>query len=232
MQFLDVHTHQQSEHPGVRSILSLSLTKDPENLFPENSAVTLGLPETLPQSRDISVGLHPWFASIAHLEEDYSLLAAAAKSAEVKLIGECGLDRLKGEKLENQLIILKKQLHLAEEIQKAVILHCVRCFDELIAVQKEMKLTVPLIVHGFNKQEELGRRLLSKGFFLSFGRAILNPKSGAAALLKHTDVFFLETDDADCDIVEIYEAAANIKNCTVDELKALIFANWKKIKLI
>ncbi|WEK19198.1 MAG: TatD family hydrolase [Candidatus Pedobacter colombiensis] len=216
MQFLDIHTHQEGKDAGVRQILSVSLTGDTRITFPED--------------QELSLGLHPWFATMEHLEHDYLKLAEAATGMQVKLIGECGLDRLRGESLDNQLIILRKQLRLANALHKPVILHCVRCFGELIALQKEMKVSVPLIVHGFNKHEELGRQLLDNGFYLSFGKAILNPDSGAAALLKHTDMFFLETDDSDYHIREIYQAAANLKNCTVEEMKALIFANWKKIK--
>ena len=217
MQFLDIHTHQERIDPEVRSILSLSLT---------------GIQTELPEARDISVGLHPWFATIDHLEADYRRLAEAVRKTQVKLIGECGLDRLKGESLENQLTVLKKQIALAVEINKPVILHCVRCFDELIALKKEMKPNVPLIIHGYNKNEQLGRQLLANGFYLSFGKAILSADSGAAALFKQAEVFFLETDDATCDIREIYQAAANLKKCTIEEMKALIFASWEKIKLI
>lgn len=218
MQFLDIHTHQRTTDAGVRSILSLSLTGDVQ--------------VELPEGEEFSVGLHPWFATLDTLEKDYFKLAEAAKLAPVKMIGECGLDRMKGQSLENQLIILRKQLELADEIHKPVIIHCVRCFAELMVLQKEMKVRTPLIVHGFNKNEELGRQLLAKGFYLSFGKAVMNADSGAAALLKCTDVFFLETDDAACSIGEIYQAAANLKNCTVEALKALIFANWKKVNLI
>jgi TatD DNase family protein len=217
LQFLDIHTHEERIDPAVRNVLSLSLT---------------GMQTALPEDRDISVGLHPWFATMDHLEADYIRLAEAAQKTQVKLIGECGLDRLKGESLGNQLIVLKKQLALAVEINKPVILHCVRSFDELIALKKEMKPAVPLIIHGYNKNEQLGHQLLGNGFYLSFGKAILNADSGAAALLKQTDIFFLETDDADCDIREIYQAAANLKKCTIEEMKALIFASWEKIKLI
>ena len=218
MQFLDIHTHQEGKQPGVRSILSLSLTGDQAIALPEN--------------QDVSVGLHPWFATLQYLDRDFFRLTEVARSPHVKLIGECGLDRLKGDSIENQLLILKKQLRLAAEINKPVILHCVKCFDELMAVKKEMNLDIPYILHGFNKHEKLGRQLLNRGFFLSFGKAILNADSGAAAILKDVDIFFLETDDADCNIAEIYEEAANLKNCSVNELKALIFANWKKIMLI
>lgn len=218
MQFLDIHTHQQRKHTDVRSVLSISLTGKEW--------------DALPTDQEISVGLHPWFATMEHLEADYRRLVEVLKNPDIKLIGECGLDKLRGEKLAHQILILRKQLSLANDLHKPVILHCVRCFDELMALKKDMKLQVPLIIHGFNKKEELGNQLLDKGFHLSFGSAILNADSGAAAMLKHADVFFLETDDGDCGIEEIYQAAANLKNCTVETLKALIFASWKTIKLI
>lgn len=218
MQFLDIHTHKESRGDAFESILSVSLSGMPQAAWPED--------------RWISAGLHPWFARLENLDTDLNRLAALAVKPEVRLIGECGLDRLRGEVLESQLVILKKQLYLANELDKPVILHCVRCFDELTALTSELKLHVPLIIHGFNKHEKLGRQLMDKGFHLSFGKAILNVGSGAATLIQDTDDFFLETDYANCDITDIYQAAANLKKCTVEELKALIFANWKKIKLI
>lgn len=89
-----------------------------------------------------------------------------------------------------------------------------------------------MIIHGFNKNEELGQQLLGKGFLLSFGLAALKGNSGAAKLIQSTNNFFLETDDADISIEEIYQAAAILKKCSIDELKARIFADWKKLNLI
>lgn len=218
MQFLDLHTHQQQNNPGTRQILSLSLTGGMHSIPPGNP--------------DVSIGLHPWFATLENFAADYSILAKLAGEEQVKMIGECGLDRMKGAPVEEQLIMLRKQILLAAEVNKPAILHCVKCFDELMALQKSLKPTVPLIVHGFNKHEELGQQLMDKGFYLSFGKAILNASSGAAKLLKNSSVFFLETDDADCGITEIYQAAANLKNCTVDEMQALVFTSWDKINLI
>jgi TatD DNase family protein len=89
-----------------------------------------------------------------------------------------------------------------------------------------------LVIHGFNKSKELGEQLMHQGFYLSFGKAILHGNAAAVELIQSTDEFFLETDDSEHSIQEIYKEAAKIKNCSVDELKALIFANWKKLNLI
>lgn len=216
--FLDIHTHQTAVKPGVISIESLSLTND----------IFLAMPKKKP----ISIGLHPWFASIEKLELQMKYLSVLARQDNVKLIGECGLDSLKGEKIENQILILENQIALAEALNKPLILHCVKSFSELINLKEKLKVKVPMIIHGFNKNEELGKQLLKNGFLLSFGAAVLKEKTGAAKLIKELDYVFLETDDSQITIQEIYHAVAEIKNCTVDELKALIFANWKKLNLL
>lgn len=215
MDFLDIHTHKSAQTKGVISIQSLSLTSD----------IFLAMPKTKP----ISIGLHPWYATMDKLETQLKYLTVLAKQTNVKMIGECGLDKLKGESLENQILILEQQIIIAEMLNKPVILHCVKSFAELMEIKDRLKVKVPMIIHGFNKNEEMGQQLMAKGFLLSFGSAILNPESGAAKLIANTDHFFLETDDAEISIEEIYETAAKLKKCSVEALKARIFADWKKL---
>lgn len=218
MIYLDIHTHQPLKKQNVQSILSLSLTDD--NTYP------------LTSSTSISIGLHPWFAKFENLECQLQNLETKAQQLNVKMIGECGFDKLRGESLENQFIILERQINLAEKLNKPIILHCVKGFSELIEIKDRLKVKVPMIIHGFNKNEELGKQLLSKGFLLSFGTAILRENSGAARLAESSDDFFLETDNSETSIQKIYETAANLKNCSVDELKARIFADWNKFNLL
>ena len=217
MDFLDLHTHKTSSKAGEITIQSLSLTDD----------IFLAMPKKKP----ISIGLHPWYASIEKLELHMKYLTVLAKQDNVKMIGECGLDKIKGENLQNQLIILSQQIALATQLNKPMILHCVKSFGELMEIKQELKVNVPMIIHGFNKNETLGRQMLDKGFLLSFGAAVLKEGSAAAKLIKELDFFFLETDDSEISIQEIYHAVADIKNISVDELKQVIFANWKKVNL-
>lgn len=212
MQFLDIHTHQSIQQNGVISIQSLSLTDD-----------------TISTHIPLSLGLHPWYAKLADLESQLSRLATITQQDNVKLIGECGLDKLNGERLENQLLILIGQINLAEKLDKPLILHCVKCFDELIKLKQQYKVKVPMIIHGFNKSAELGRQMMDNGFYLSFGKAVLNRNKGVVELIETSNHFFLETDDSGFAIEEIYAAVANLKKCSVDELKARIFADWNKL---
>jgi TatD DNase family protein len=218
MDFLDIHTHQTAQKVGSTSIESLSLTND---IF-----------LAMPKKKSISIGLHPWFATLDKLALQMKYLTVLAKQDNVKLIGECGLDKLKGEPLANQILVLEEQIKLAEQLQKPLILHCVKAFDELIALKQNLKVTVPMIIHGFNKNEVLGKQLIANGFLLSFGAAVLKENSGAAKLISSLDQFFLETDDSEVSIEEIYHAVAEINKITVDELKDVIFANWKKLGLL
>ncbi len=215
MQYLDIHSHHVTQRKEVFGVQSLTLT----------DGIFLAMPKTKP----ISVGLHPWYATLADLETQLRYLAVIAKQSNVKLIGECGLDKTRGEKLEDQVYILTQQILLAEQLNKPLILHCVRAFSELIALKETLGVKVPMIIHGFNKNEKLGEQLLAKGFCLSFGSAVLKAESGAAKLIQKMDQFFLETDESEIPIEEIYAHVANLKKCKVEDLKARIFADWKKL---
>lgn len=216
--FLNIHTHQAKQQDGVVAVQSLSLT---EGTF-------LAMPKTKP----ISIGIHPWYAHLENLPTNMKYLNVLARQANVKLIGECGLDRLRGEEMTKQMEILAAQVFLAQQLKKPVILHCVKAFDELIALKKQLKPTVPMIIHGFSKKHEMAQQLMAQGFYLSFGAAVLKSDEIASVLREIDQPFFLETDDSDADIVEIYARVAEIKKISVDELKDVIFANWKKLGLL
>lgn len=212
---LNIHTHKAKQQEGVIAIQSLSLT---ESTF-------LAMPKTKP----ISIGIHPWYGHLEALPKSMKYLNVLAKQSNVKLIGECGLDKLQGEEMVNQLQILEAQIDLAEQLKKPVILHCVRAFDELIALKKSMKPSVPMIIHGFNKKYEMAQQLMGQGFYLSFGAAVLKSDEIVKVLEETDQPFFLETDESDISILEIYKRVAEIKKITIDELKDVIFAHWKRL---
>jgi TatD DNase family protein len=216
VQFIDIHTHSFSHSDEVVAIKSFSLGEDDLSFFSG--------------SEPIAVGLHPWYAKLESLETQLAELTKVANQKNVWFIGECGLDKLQGESITNQLQIFKAQILLAHQVKKPLVIHCVKAFDELIALKKTFNINVPMLVHGFNKSEQLGNQLQRLGFHLSFGKAILNSDSAAAKLLATLPHFFLETDDADVEIEEIYTAAANLKKCNVEALKARIFADFKNLK--
>ncbi|MFY9311093.1 MAG: TatD family hydrolase [Bacteroidia bacterium] len=176
-----------------------------------------------------SVGIHPWYINFDSLEKDLLKLGVLASQKNVLAIGECGLDRLIELPLDKQEAVFKAQLIIAEQVQKPVIIHCVKAFDSLIRIKKECKISVPLIVHGYNNNQQIMLELLKNGFYISFGKALLESKSNASKLISTLSIekLFLETDDADVAIKTIFEKAAELRNMHVNRLKEKVFINFK-----
>ena len=149
----------------------------------------------------------------------------------VLAIGECGLDKVCQTDWALQIAVFRCQIKLANELNKPLIIHCVRAFDEFLKIIDENPPAVPVIVHGFNKKGGISERLLEKGMYLSFGAAILNKESPAAGVLKliRADKFFLETDDADIPIGDIYRATAAIREISEEAVILQVQQNFATV---
>ena len=143
-------------------------------------------------------------------------------------VGECGLDGLitVDEKLQNE--VFQAQLSWAEEIRKPVIIHCVRRFSQILHFKKAK---IPLIIHGFNKKETIAEELLNVGFYLSFGRAAMESLS-LQKIIRNIpiDRLFLETDNSDFSIQDLYEKVAEVKSVSFENLKNQMWENLGNIR--
>lgn len=113
-----------------------------------------------------SVGWHPWW----FLPADMEWVRRMAGHPQVALIGECGIDRLRGQGSEaEQLALLKEHALLAEAVGKPLIIHCVRAWQQVMALRRQLNPQQPWIIHGFRGKPELARQLLAAGFHISLG---------------------------------------------------------------
>lgn len=217
--FIDFHHHHWQHPPDVLSIRSFHQRE--KELFAQWS---------LP----CSVGLHPWLVSAVDGERDeqWDWFVQAAHAEKVKLIGECGLDKLQGPELADQQFVLEHCLQLAQDLRKPVVIHCVRAYEELFASVQKARPKVPLIVHGFARKPSVLQAVLQRGFYLSFGAAILPQNSAAAQSLAQTPLekLFLESDDKMLPIADLYARAAEIKGISIEVLETAIEQNWEKIR--
>ena len=222
--FIDLHTHRRTTESGVVAVSNFS-QKDLEN--GQNTEGSLFA----------SVGLHPWFLTKENFENDFEKLSQLVDNQNIMAIGECGLDKLRGEDLAFQTMAFEAQIRLAESVSKPVLIHCVRAFNEVIAVKKRLNPTIPLVIHGFNKNANVLNELLRHGFFISIGAAILAKNSsdteGSSFAKNLTNIpldrLFFETDDAEnVAISTIYEAAAMILDKDINDLKSIIYANFER----
>lgn len=220
---INIHTHNPEKQDNQQIIYNLIIPETDEALetFPD---------ETVPNTW-LSAGIHPWYINEISQKSQLEKLRQLAQYQDIKLIGECGLDRLKGSPLPLQEEVFIKQIRIAEEVKKPLIIHCVKCFNELISIKKIVRPKVPMILHGFNNNFHIAQAILERGFYISLGTAILNDNSNAAHLLSKIPLekLFLETDDKDTSISEIYEKASFILKMPIDKLIDTIFANYLEI---
>lgn len=202
--YFDVHHHERAKH-GIYN---------------------LGLNENLSQN-NFSVGLHPKDIS-EDFERDLEKIQEISKNLHCVAMGECGLDALVNVDEQLQEKIFEAQILWANEIQKPVIVHCVRRFSQLLKFQKIAK--TPMIIHGFNKKKSIADELLKKGFYLSFGKAILYNEALQNVVENiPLDKIFLETDADDIEVEEIYHQLAKIKKIELEILKNQIEKNIEEV---
>ncbi len=212
MRYVNLHTHLFTHNPEILEIV---------NQYPDQFDADLP---------NYSVGIHPWHIDLDRLEADLQLIAASAKLEGFMAVGECGLDKRIDTPFEVQQTVFEKQLLLAQEYGKPVIVHCVAAFQELIRIKRFLKIEVPMIVHGFSKNTQLAKQLTDDGFYLSFGKYLLsNPELGSVFQLVDDTRVFLETDTIQDSLADVYALAARFKGMEVADLERQIDFNFTQV---
>ncbi|MDN3690824.1 TatD family hydrolase [Chryseobacterium tructae] len=206
MEFFDFHHHKKNIRHGI---YNLDIEQIP--------------PDTL-----YSIGIHPNDIDVNNIDHQLNWMKKMMFQ-NCFAIGECGLDSLVPIDQKIQEEVFLKQIAISNEVKKPVIIHCVRKFYEVISFKK--KAEQPMIIHGFNKKEQIAKDLLANNFYLSFGKAVLYNLS-LQDILKSTplDKFFLETDNEDFKIEELYRKVSEIKGISLDDLNEQILENLHTIK--
>lgn len=176
-----------------------------------------------------SVGLHPWHVQKNILIQNLNLIHSVAKNPQVIAIGEAGLDKKINTPLEFQLQAFEFQIDIAKTVNKPMIIHCVKAYNEILELKNKYNHQKPWIIHWFNANAQVGLQLISKGFYLSFGHMLF--KEDSKAFKAFTDIpleyIFFETDDAGYGIDEVYQRASCILSIPLAELEASIEKNFE-----
>lgn len=211
--YIDIHTHHQTTDKEILSVLNRSF--DEEVVSPcSTGKVSL-----------CSVGIHPYLSTKAQTDSSFisrsiKMIQDKASMNEVIAIGEAGIDALKGAVMDVQEEIFRRQIEISESVKKPIIIHCVKSIDEIIRLKKELCPKQPWIMHGYRKNEQTARQLISHGIELSFG---LRYNVRALRLAYSTSRIWLETDEDCIDIREHYQDIAQALSIPVDELKLKIY---------
>ncbi|HSD08955.1 TatD family hydrolase [Flavobacterium sp.] len=212
MQFFNLHTHQFTNQSNVLELV---------NQYPQEFDAAIPF---------YSIGIHPWYIDQKTLEANLQIIESKLQEPNCLALGECGLDKRIEVPLELQQTVFERQLALAQKHNKPVVIHCVAAFQEVIAIKKRLKITVPMLIHGFSKNLQVANELIKNGFYISFGKYLLrNPEMEAVFLSIPNDQFFLETDTIEEGIDEVYALAARYKNIDIEELKQIISKNFETV---
>ena len=198
----DIHTHHYPNTSG-EAIVQLM----PDAFYPQ-------------QGHFYSVGLHPW-----EIKDDWRTqmagLLVKALHPQVAMIGETGIDKKNGAApLEVQMEVFREHVRLSELLRKPLIIHCVKGFDEVLAIRKEMKVALPWLIHGFRGGIEQWQQLSRAGLLVSIGEHY------DEELVKELPLsqLFIESDERG-DLVAIYNLVSETKHVEASELAQHVAAN-------
>jgi TatD DNase family protein len=130
-----------------------------------------------------AAGIHPQETGSTS-EQDISELSRIARDPHVAAIGEIGLDFYRDHSPhEQQLKFFKRQLSLADELNKPVIIHCRQAEKEMLEVLTEWKANNRStresagVIHCFSGTISAANAYLRLGFCISLGAYIGYPSS-------------------------------------------------------
>ena len=203
--YIDIHTHHNQSAIDVIAVRNFDFDATPIGLS--------------------SVGVHPWQTVTINTDADFinrSMMEVETKCMmpQVVMIGETGLDALRGADMDTQKALFLRHIAISERSGKPLIIHCVKTVEEVVAIHKQQRPTQLWLIHGYRKNAQLAKQFLQQGIALSFG-----PRYDAEAMkvAYEANALWLETDETDVAIADLYQEAAEVLALPLEELKLNIY---------
>ena len=193
-----------------------------------------------------AVGFHPYHAEQA-TDETLREVEALAAHPRVVAIGEIGLDYFNEYAPRHaQHRAFERQLELACQLQKAVVIHNRESDDDCLGILARFAERLPgCIMHCFGSDAATAARALDLGFYVSFAGNVTFPKAEPlrqAARIVPMDRLLVETDapylapvplrGKRCEPAFVTETAAflaQLKGVPLDEFTARTTANAARV---
>jgi TatD DNase family protein len=212
IRYIDFHSHRPGGGIDAITIMNLMAGEDVPDDFAENTL--------------FSAGIHPWQLTGENEQHLQTELVLTAAHPHVVLIGEAGFDRLKGPATEVQYRTFLFQAEVAREMNKPMVIHCVRGWEELRRAYREVKPGRPWVIHGFSGNSKLAASLADEGFWFSLGsrgitREILR--------VIPRERMLLETDDTKGSIADVYRHFSETDGCSEEAVSGLIRKNFNAL---
>lgn len=178
------------------------------------------------------LGIHPW-----HVDDVTNDWAARLHNALVKhpraMVGEIGLDKLHPD-YDVQMDVFTRQMQIANDLRRAVHIHCVRAWGDMLNILSDQKYKFPAIVlHGFTGSLEIMTQLSRLGnVYFSFGHAVRDvcrARLMTTVLNAPLSRILIESDGDMCNsgavLRSVINRIAEIKHISPDDLSGTIYNN-------
>ncbi|CDN31390.1 Putative deoxyribonuclease YcfH [Mucinivorans hirudinis] len=201
--FINLHTHS----PAREGVLSIESHDFFDGTTPNGS---------------YSLGVYPFAAKPFDKE---LFVSRAEKSV---MIGETGLDYRPQyrENREWQIQVFAQQIEIANALSKPIIVHQVKALDDCLEMLSGALTNVAF--HGFSSSLQSAERIVSRGYYLSFGHLLLtNERLQGVIRALPLDKIFFETDACvNIRIEDVYGKAAELLGVKLSVLERQIESNF------
>ncbi len=181
----------------------------------------------VPEDICFSAGIHPWDAG----KYELAAFAPLFDSPRCLAVGECGLDRTSDTAIPLQKKVFEAQIEESVRRVKPLVIHCVRCFPELLHLKSKLDADAPeWVVHGFRGTKRKAFDLLDAGCVLSFGAGLLRDAGNMEYFAEiPLERILIETDESPELFEQIFAEAAAMHLLSPTEFAAAVRANFKRI---
>ena len=267
--YFDIHTHlhfgafKNDSREAVERALDEGIWMIQVGTQKDTSAEAIRLAEGYPEGVYATVGLHPIHTGKSFHDKnevggegkapafegevfDYEYYKKLALHPKVVGIGECGLDyfRLSEETKKKQYDAFEKQIALAQEVGKPLMLHIRNAYDDALAILKKNP-GAKGNVHFFAGSWEVARQFLDIGFTLSFTGVVTFTRD-YDDVIKNTplDMIMSETDspyvapvphrgkrNESLYVAEVVKRIAEVRGEDVEMVRAALAQNARRVFL-
>lgn len=232
-EFIDTHIHLQDfkadfaprvleNKAAQKLVLIAAKTEDFEKMA--------ALLKLYPQKLAGAFGVHPWYADD---DFDEDRLIHKLKEYPKALVGEIGVDALKKAVDKKQHQVFSRQLNIACDFSRPVVVHAARAFMALTEHEKELK-KVKYVHHSYTKNRELLQFIKKTGGYVGVGAHFIRQEKAPEMwaemdiekILFETDAPY-QTDEAFYNekVQENLEKLAAIARMEVNDLASQLIAN-------
>lgn len=214
-------------------------------LFPQQWSGLAPLCEHL-DGVDFALGLHPWWVAKTKITSQALALELeqACERWSPIAVGECGLDRIRNESWDRQILFFRAQVELAVARDLPLIVHSVRSHADVDAVLREFPDSRG-IVHGFSGSYEQAMTFHQRGFLLGIGGTISYErakKTRDAVARLPLSAIVLETDAPDMPLagfqgeanhplraLDVLACLAELRKESAEDIAAQTSANYERL---